>query len=635
MAAQERASKKALLAEMDRNERVAHRETLRHQQEQELVVSSASQQSIPGESTSIASSHNNNKKVPSIKKHSSHRRAKKRAIEQQLMMRRSSTFSSADQDDSAMQQIKQEIRAEWDRERAHDSNANVWEQVLEEARIGDDEKPNPNRKKKSAPPKRMLARSISLPASASVLDKESILREMDRNDRVARTTRPKKKHRLDQEQPSQMAEMIMRSGVTLLDEHDAYGAAVDESDDDDDDYDDYDTNTDGSGAPKTQLRRLPNHRAPVLPGVTRHSFRIQTTSSLPGAYGVQDNSLQRFVSGALTPHPFHVATHHHPEDSSVRESVTLSMFDSVDDTTINNSPNKGFISRRGQQFCLYGIVGIIFLLGIGIGLGIGVSTPKSANTSGLRPPKWGDDDSNNNDTDGGEDGINGPDEKDFPIKRIQETCQYDGVQEFHRSFLTDRIVAKRDDFFQQSRIFPNDNDLPSTLSTTSCDARNLAALFAVGNGAEGSSTMNRYVLTLLYLELGGAYWDRSISWLSSTKPNGECEWQGVECASEQVIRLSLGRNGLVGDQLPSEVFSLTSLRELDLNGNEIGGTLSSEVGNLENLGKSTSLRCCCCTCAILLFKKQYYAHGLCFPTRITQLVTKQNDGITPIRAICN
>jgi len=69
-------------------------------------------------------------------------------------------------------------------------------------------------------------------------------------------------------------------------------------------------------------------------------------------------------------------------------------------------------------------------------------------------------------------------------------------------------------------------------------------------------------------------------WLSSTE---ECEWYGVICSKDQVVRgLELMGNGLIGE-IPPEISQLRFLQYLALNGNCLYGTIPPEFGNMPNL----------------------------------------------------
>jgi len=69
-------------------------------------------------------------------------------------------------------------------------------------------------------------------------------------------------------------------------------------------------------------------------------------------------------------------------------------------------------------------------------------------------------------------------------------------------------------------------------------------------------------------------------WLSSTD---ECDWYGVVCSADDVVRgVELMGNDVVGE-LPPEISQLRFLQYLALNGNCLYGTLPPELGVMRNL----------------------------------------------------
>ncbi|KAL7544007.1 hypothetical protein ACHAXR_013414 [Thalassiosira sp. AJA248-18] len=69
-------------------------------------------------------------------------------------------------------------------------------------------------------------------------------------------------------------------------------------------------------------------------------------------------------------------------------------------------------------------------------------------------------------------------------------------------------------------------------------------------------------------------------WLSSTE---ECEWYGVICSADEVVRgVELMGNDLIG-QIPPEISELRFLQYLALNGNCLYGTIPPEFGKMPNL----------------------------------------------------
>lgn len=69
-------------------------------------------------------------------------------------------------------------------------------------------------------------------------------------------------------------------------------------------------------------------------------------------------------------------------------------------------------------------------------------------------------------------------------------------------------------------------------------------------------------------------------WLSSTE---ECDWYGVICSSDEVVRgVELMGNDLIGE-IPPEISQLRFLQYLALNGNCLYGTVPHEFGSMPNL----------------------------------------------------
>ena len=88
------------------------------------------------------------------------------------------------------------------------------------------------------------------------------------------------------------------------------------------------------------------------------------------------------------------------------------------------------------------------------------------------------------------------------------------------------------------------------------------------------------MLGAFYEATNGADWHENGNWLSYA-PLGE--WYGVTTDdSGRVISLWLDRNELSGE-IPSELGSLSNLRDISLNGNQLRGEIPPELGGLPNL----------------------------------------------------
>ncbi|MEM7127847.1 MAG: leucine-rich repeat domain-containing protein [Chloroflexota bacterium] len=86
-------------------------------------------------------------------------------------------------------------------------------------------------------------------------------------------------------------------------------------------------------------------------------------------------------------------------------------------------------------------------------------------------------------------------------------------------------------------------------------------------------------LVTLYERTDGANWLNQADWLSTTTP---CTWHGVTCYVGRVTKLDLQSNQLSGT-IPAEVGNLSVLEELLLFNNQLSGEIPVELGNLSAL----------------------------------------------------
>jgi hypothetical protein len=94
----------------------------------------------------------------------------------------------------------------------------------------------------------------------------------------------------------------------------------------------------------------------------------------------------------------------------------------------------------------------------------------------------------------------------------------------------------------------------------------------------------RDVLIELYNSTGGKNWTSNSGWLGDF--GTECDWSGISCLENHVVRLDLSNRGLTGS-IPKILVLLAHLKELDLSNNMLGGTLPSIFGN--DSGLSTTI----------------------------------------------
>ncbi|MGV6832001.1 MAG: FG-GAP-like repeat-containing protein [bacterium] len=89
-------------------------------------------------------------------------------------------------------------------------------------------------------------------------------------------------------------------------------------------------------------------------------------------------------------------------------------------------------------------------------------------------------------------------------------------------------------------------------------------------------------LEAIYNATQGAFWNTNFGWLSSDVPIAY--WHGISVISSnnRVRRLDLNTNNLIGT-LPSDIGSIEFLDFLDLRSNFISGTLPESLGDLQNI----------------------------------------------------
>ena len=87
-------------------------------------------------------------------------------------------------------------------------------------------------------------------------------------------------------------------------------------------------------------------------------------------------------------------------------------------------------------------------------------------------------------------------------------------------------------------------------------------------------------LVALYNSTNGAGWKNNRDWLATDTP---CSWYGVSCTPGHVRLLNLNSNQMSGS-IPPELGNLADLDWLWLNDNQLSGSIPPELGNLAHLG---------------------------------------------------
>ncbi|WP_106794151.1 leucine-rich repeat domain-containing protein [Aquimarina sp. Aq78] len=108
----------------------------------------------------------------------------------------------------------------------------------------------------------------------------------------------------------------------------------------------------------------------------------------------------------------------------------------------------------------------------------------------------------------------------------------------------------------------------------------------VGTASCEISATERQALIDIYNEANGASWVNTLAnnkpW-DITNPNSKvCDWYGVKVTNGKVTSLRLINNDLVGD-IPSSLFQLTSLKDIQLSDNQLTGVLPVSLATLTKL----------------------------------------------------
>ena len=121
----------------------------------------------------------------------------------------------------------------------------------------------------------------------------------------------------------------------------------------------------------------------------------------------------------------------------------------------------------------------------------------------------------------------------------------------------------------------------STNPVPACDPFNMALFWlSSGNNHKIGDMRQRFILALTYFKLGGIGWLDQLGWLSTTS---ECEWFGVTCNDNGVIAsLKFDGNDAVG-QLPTELGRLDGLSSFHMIRSKLTGSIPSSLFTLECL----------------------------------------------------
>ena len=107
-----------------------------------------------------------------------------------------------------------------------------------------------------------------------------------------------------------------------------------------------------------------------------------------------------------------------------------------------------------------------------------------------------------------------------------------------------------------------------------------------------SEMVGRYVISLLYFILNGQNWLQSDEFLSHLQV---CNWFGVKCSNELVVKLewsSNNLNGIYSSGIPKEISQLVKLKLLDLHSNSLNSPLPESIGSMKSLRELSYILFC-------------------------------------------
>lgn len=223
-------------------------------------------------------------------------------------------------------------------------------------------------------------------------------------------------------------------------------------------------------------------------------------------------------------------------------------------------------AKRFRWYCWGGIIGILVLGAIAAGVGVGVALKGAVSSSAPPPPA-------NPQCD-----FNGQSQPD-----IFQQCQcFDTV-----NFISTNVANQYNDLKANATLLWNISIPDEPMN--SCAPQNQALLWIATGLAAGAidanhpqQLLNRYVLAILFMELGGPTWTNHHGWVT---PDPECTWYGISCQQQNITGLSLSNNNVTSQgRIPPELYLLTGLNSLYLAGNSLTGNISSAIAGLRNLG---------------------------------------------------
>ena len=169
------------------------------------------------------------------------------------------------------------------------------------------------------------------------------------------------------------------------------------------------------------------------------------------------------------------------------------------------------------------------------------------------------------------------------IEDLRTLCS-DGARSFYLTQVSEYLLRERDEFADTLYAI---GLKVLQYEAMSCSSQNLAFLWLAANPPQQVTEqilVNRYVLTTIYISLGGWEWARGKDWLQN---DDHCSWDGIICNHHgEIVKIHLPKNNMHG-QVPEEIGYLSALTSLDVEMNKITGPLPPTLANLQNLGKLT------------------------------------------------